>query len=458
MRKSSSAPDEGVPDIITAFQPALIAIEQNPPNPLGRKVLWVLLGFLALLLAGACVFSVDIVAVAQGKLVPATYLKVVQPPEPGIVREILVREGEAVRAGQVLMRMDRQLADADGRSLQTESDTRRWQLKRIDAQLKGSPMPPPDGTAPEIYRQVLTQYQSGVQAYEAALGQEQSQLEKAQQDLAAAEEIRSKLTQVLPIYEEREASYDQLAQKGYVSRIDQVERRRERIERQQDLRTQEFASKAARALIAQSRQKIQQIRSEYRRQLQAERSDAALQYAQLAQELDKYRTRQGWLELKAPQDGIVKEISTHTAGTVVSAGTVLLTLVPKDDSAIAEVWVSNEDSGFVHPGQEVKLKLASYAFQKYGMVDGVVQDVSADSSDAPAASANAGTDPETPPSALPYRARIRLKTQHLEARGRRYELRPGMQVIAEIKQGERRVIEYLLSPVTGTVQEAGRER
>lgn len=446
------------PEVVRAFQPALIALEKTPPNPLGRRVLWVLCGFLVLLLAGALVFSVDEVAVAQGKLVPSTYLKVVQPAEQGIVREILVKEGEAVKSGQVLMRMDTSLMDADRHSVVAEYETRKWQLRRIDAQLKEQGMPPSDGSAPDIYRHALTQYLSGVQAYKAALAQEQSQLEKAEQELAAGEEIRTKLVQVLLIYEQREAAFGQLTEKGYVSKIDQVERKRERIEKQQDLRTQEFTIKAAKAVIAQSQQKIRQLQSDYHRQLQAERAEAALQFERLSQELAKNKTRQGWLELKAPQDGIVKDLSTHTPGTVVNAGTVLLTLVPQADSAIAEVWVSNEDAGFVHVGQKVKLKLAAYSFQKYGMVNGVVQELSADSSEAPSNPEEKGSSAKSPYSALPYRARIRLNMQYLEAKGERYALRPGMQVVAEIKLGKRKVIEYLLSPITGTIQEAGRER
>lgn len=458
MKPNAADQDDVVASVARSFQPSLIALEQQPPSPLGRKILWVLAGFLGLLLLGSFIFSVDEVAVAQGKLVPSSYLKVVQPAEQGIVREILVHEGDEVRAGQVLMRMDTAIADADNRSVQTEYETRKWQLKRIDAQLLEKAMPVSDGASPDIYRQALTQYASNVQAYEAQLAQEKGALDKARQDLAAAEEVKTKLLQVLPIYEEREQAFNKLTEKGYVSKIDQIERKRERIEKQQDLRTQEFAIKAAQAVINQSQQRLRQIESDYKRQLQMERADASVLFEKLTQEISKYETRQGWLELKAPQDGIVKDLSTHTSGTVVSAGTVLMTLVPKSDNALAEVWVTNEDAGFVHEGQQVKVKLSAYTFQKYGMVDGVVDDVSADATDQPNQSVEdqGAFKAKQAPSA--YKARIKLDTQYLEAKGKRYALRPGMQVVAEIKLGRRKVIEYLLSPITGTVQEAGRER
>ena len=119
------------------FQPLLIRLQEAAPNPLGRKLLWAVLGFVALILAWSFLGRLDIVAVADGKLVPSSYLKIVQPSEAGVVKEILVREGEVVRAGQVLMRMDAALSEADLRSIGAEHQARRLALRRIDAQQIG---------------------------------------------------------------------------------------------------------------------------------------------------------------------------------------------------------------------------------------------------------------------------------------------------------------------------------
>jgi HlyD family secretion protein len=137
-----------------------------------------------------------------------------------------------------------------------------------------------------------------------------------------------------------------------------------------------------------------------------------------------------------------------------------MTLVPKDEIMRAEVWVSNQDVGFIRPGEHVKVKLASYQFQKYGMIDGEVGGLSADSTDN---NNQQGQSPQTgnkPGNNQPftYRALIDLKAQYLEASGARHKLTPGMQVTAEINLGTRTILEYLLSPVTGAFQETGRER
>src|SRR5258706_6665828 len=121
------------------FQPALVRLQEAPPNPLGRRVLWVTLAFVAALILWATFGKLDIVAVAEGKLVPDTYLKIVQPTDSGVVKEILVKEGQSVTSGQVLMRMDATLSDSDLKSLTADYHNKRIALRRIDAQFAASP-------------------------------------------------------------------------------------------------------------------------------------------------------------------------------------------------------------------------------------------------------------------------------------------------------------------------------
>jgi HlyD family secretion protein len=239
-----------------------------------------------------------------------------------------------------------------------------------------------------------------------------------------------------------------------------TDKQRERIEKEQDLRTQGFVIRSSQSLIEQSQRKIAQISADYRRQLQTERVETAAQLEKVQQELAKNEHRHRLLELKAPQAGMVKDLATHTAGTVAMPGTILMTLVPKDELLLAEVWVSNQDVGFVRPGQPVKLKLAAFQFTKYGMVEGTVRQVSADATEAPSANtrSDALTGRDRPMGPLTYRALVDLRSQELESDGSRHSLAPGMQASAEINLGTRTVLEYLLSPVREAWHEAARER
>lgn len=439
------------------FLPSLVRLQESPPSPLGRRVLATTLIFLVAVLLWAAFGRLDIIAVAEGKLVPDTYVKIVQPTDSGVVKEILVKEGEEVKTGQVLMRMDAALSESDLKALTADYKNKRIALARIDAQLADAPFTRRADEPAELFAQVFAQYLANRQSYENALAQERATLEKAQHDLAAAEQVRKKLAQTLPHYREQEAAYEKLTNDGFAGRLMFTDKQRERIEREQDLRAQEEGIASARSTIAQEEKKIAQISADYRRALQTERVDIASQLEKAEQELSKQEHRREYLELRAPQDGVVKDLATHTIGTVTSPGTIMMTLVPKDEKLRAEVWVKNDDIGFVRKALPVKLKLATFTFQKYGMVRGEVAHVGADSSDPSAAPATQGPA-KSAGEPLAYRTLIDLKDQFLEVDGEKFRLAPGMQVSAEIHLGTRTVLEYLLSPVQKAFHEAARER
>jgi hemolysin D len=439
-----------------AFHPPLIRLQQAAPHPQGRRVLWMLLGLLAFLLIWALLGRLDIVAVADGKLVPATYLKIVQPSEAGIVKEILVREGEGVRAGQVLMRMDALIANADLDAITTEYTRKRLALARIDAELSGKPFHSDELDSAALVRETGAEYQANRDALAAALAEEHSRLVKAQHELAAARQQKERLEAVLPHYRQQDIAYEKLVQDGFAGAFVGADKRRERIEKEQELATQGHLIASAQASIDQSQQKLKQIEAEYLRQLYVERNEAQTQIDKLAKEQEKQQHRRELLELKAPQDGVIKDLATHTSGTVVQPGTVLASLVPHAEKLKAEVWVSNEDIGFIRPGQPVKLKFAAYSFQKYGMGHGTVEHVSADAQSEEEARDKGLQDAGHRP--LRYKALITLDSSALETDGVKYRLSVGMQTTAEILLGDRTVAEYLLSPVKKAWHEAGRER
>src|SRR5436190_13813897 len=177
------------------FENDYARVQSEAPAPLARTSLYLVLALVVLLIAWAALGRLDIVAVSPGKLVPQTFLKILQPAEAGIVREILVREGELVREGQVLVRMDMKLSEADVRTIEAERIRRRLQLRRIDAELAGATLKRTRDDPPELAAQVDAQLQARRQAYLDALGAEQALLTRAQHDLGAATEIEAKLKQ-----------------------------------------------------------------------------------------------------------------------------------------------------------------------------------------------------------------------------------------------------------------------
>lgn len=442
------------------FAPGLLAIQERPPPKLPRTLMYLVAALFLILLTWSIFGKLDIIASAEGRLVPQSYVKILQPADGGILQEILVKEGQAVKAGQILMRMDPLLAKADQQTLTTELALKSLQLRRIDAELANRPLTRNPDEPEDLFRRVEAQYRDHQQAYHDALGQAREALEKAQRDYAAGTEILTKLREVTPILKAQADSYASMGKEGYVPQVMAQDKQRDYLEKAQDLRAQEATVLSLKAAVMQAKSRLSEVASRYRSELQNERIEAESLYRKLQQEYVKQEHKTALHELKAPQAGVVKDLATHTIGTVVSPGTVLLSIVPEHEPLVAEVMIKNDDVGFVFPKQEVKLKLLAYPFQKYGMLAGEVIHIGPDASgmDTQQAAYKDSSSNGAAAATLPYKALISLRSQVINAEGKTFKIVPGMQVIAEINQGQRSVMEYLLSPVKKTFHDSGRER
>jgi hemolysin D len=434
------------------FRPDLLTIQNSPPSAWPRGLLLAVTGLLGLLILWAIFAKLDVVATAQGRLVPMSFTKVVQPAEAGVVLDILVKDGDAVKAGQTLLRLDARLAQSELTGLGKDVNIKKLTLRRIEAELADRPFSAQASDPVEISAQVEAQFRARRQSYTDALAQETEALNKAKADLASADQVLNKLKQTVPLYRQSAEAYDKLLKEGFVGEVAANEKKREFVEREQDFKAQESNVQSLKAVIAGSEKKLISVRSNYRSQLENERIETMTQLNKSSQELDKSTIRSGLLEIKAPNDGIVKDLAVTTKGAVVQAGSLLLNIVPREEPVQAEVLLSNEDVGFIAVGQKAQIKVAAYPFQKYGLLEGKVLLVAADSSDPKQQQA-------TQQPQLTYRALVSLQTQALVApSGEKLALSPGMLISAEIHQGQRTVLEYLLSPVQKVGAEAARER
>jgi HlyD family secretion protein len=406
----------------------------------------------ACLLVWAALAQRDLVVVAEGRLVPQTFSKAVQTAEGGVIAEILVQDGDRVQAGQVVAKIDARLAEADQRSLGNEVDTWRVSLKFIDAELADKAPPPSKDDRTEIVSAVRSRFDARRQAMVDAVAQETAAVQRATADLVTAQQAFSKIQQVLPTFQQSAEAYERLRKEGFVGDLAAAEKRREAAEKELELKVQAAAVESQKAAVLQAQSKLTSTRSEYRRQLENERSEFLQQFRRGREELNKAVVKTTLMELRTPQEGIVKDVAVTAKGAVVAAGATVLTVVPTHENLRGEVLLKNEDVGFVAPGQEAQIKIAAYPFQRYGLLKGRVELVSADSADP------RQTQPGQPPS-LSYRAMIRLETSKLkDVDGRELSLAPGMGIVAEVNLGRQSVLSYLLSPVRKVAAEAARER
>ena len=447
-----------------AFLPAALALQETPVHPAPRRAAYALMALFTIALAWACLGQIDIVAVAPGRLIVSERTKVIQPLERSVVQRILVQDGDHVEAGQPLVELDPTSAQADKASL---TETRKaaqseWLRARalqqmlskqeqsahihqaLDAKKALENDIPTDWT-PADKADTQAQLAAEWSDITARLARLSAEHQRRQAEAATVRAMIAKLEATLPIARQREQDFAALSAQGFMSGHANQDRRRERIELERDLATQQARYQEAQAALREAQHTRSAYLAETGRSLSERQAQADLKRHQTGQELAKATQREHLATLIAPVSGTVQQLALHTEGGVVTEAQALMVIVPDAASVSAEVQLENKDIGFVAPGQDVAIKLETFPFTRYGTVKATVDKVTQDA-----------VNDEKRGAVFP--ATLKLNQTHIDVDGKPIRLAPGMNVTAEIKTGKRRVIEYLLSPIEKAGRESLRER
>jgi hemolysin D len=459
------------------FLPAALEVMETPASPAGRAVALTICAFFALAIAWAAFGRVDIIATAPGKIVPTGRSKVIQPFETGVVRAVHVQEGQTVKAGDVLVELDPTEAAAERDRLQSELTSALLDAARLRAALSDAPDPAAELAAPvgatadqlEVNRQFLL---SLVAEHHAKLAALDRQIAQQEANHAAVAATVQKLEVSIPLLQQRVDMRRYLTEKELGSKILYLQEEQDLVEHQQELQVQKNRLLEAESALAALREQRLEADAEYRRTNLEGLSQAEQKARSLAENLKKAEERRELQTLRAPVDGVVQQIAVHTVGGVVTPAEPLMVVVPADSKLEIEATVQNQDIGFVRAGEPAQIKVDTFNFTRYGLLRGTVTNVSEDAmvrERAPggsAAGAAAGAsssareseDAQTTGQDLVYTAHVSLDRTEMQVEDKLVKLAPGMAVTVEIKTGQRRVIEYLLSPLLRYKQEALRER
>ena len=428
-----------------AFLPAALSLQETPVHPAPRRCAALICALFVVALAWACIGEVDIVAVAPGRIVVSERTKTLQPLETSVIRKVLVKDGDAVEAGQVLVELDATNASADGLSVRELLESARSDESRsvalIEALRSGHPPRLAAPLSPHGQAQLHAEWQD-ISARLAKLASEQA---RRHAEAATVRETIAKLEATLPIAIQREVDFKKLADQGFMSGHAGQDRTRERIEQERDLATQRARLLEAQAASNEAAQSRAAYLAEAQRALSERHAQAMLKRQQYTQELNKTEQRARLTQLTAPVAGTVQQVAVHTEGGVATEAQVLMVVVPKDAEVTAEVVIDNKDIGFVQPDQDVTIKLETFPYTRYGTVAARVKRVTADA-----------VNDEKKGAIFP--ATLRLGRTHIDVDGKRIALSPGMNLTAEIKTGQRTIIDFLLSPVRRAATESLRER
>jgi hemolysin D len=442
------------------FLPAVLEVLEKPPSPAGRWILWSILVVFGSAFAWSVYGHVDIVA--QGKIIPAGSIKAVQPAQLGVVRRLYVTEGQRVTAGQPLIDLDPTVSDAERDRLEGQIEAASGELERLrvfaDA-IEQRQLPDlADSATPAALVEARDSRSPGGE------GRLQSRIladqwdeysgvrRRAERELAAndAEQAEGnarlkKLRSILPLVTERTAATKKMVERDLAPKLQWNELEQERIETVRQIDVLRCRQRQLVANAGKIRQDLRVRLARLRKTVHMRIAKLDAELSGLEQELVKAKTLTGRQQLASPVTGIVHQMAVHTVGGVVKPAEPLMWIVPDDTELEVEAWVNNCDIGFVDTEDVVEVKVETFPFTKYGTLTGRLAGISHDA-----------VSDET--RGLVYKARILLERSTIEVDGRQARLEPGMAVTAEIRTGNRRLIEFLVSPLLRYRDEFARER
>ena len=398
---------------------------------------------IAVLFVWAAFAQVDQITRGTGKVIPSSKAQLVQPAEPSVVSEILVRSGQSVKKGDLLVRLDDSQSASQLGELQTENERLAARANRLDSEASGSAIGCAPGTPCAEEARLAQARRDTARARESSLA---SAVEQRRRDLSEAQATASSLESSLRLAREQVDMLRPLAAKNIVPQTDLLTAQREVVDIQGRLSAARQAAARASASISQAQADLTQARADFRQQALAERSEVATRIAVNEQSIRGASARRDRNELRAPSDGIVNDVQITTEGGFVGAGEKIMQIVPVGDKLLVEARISPSDRAFVKVGDNANVKITAYDFSIYGGLRGKVAQVSADS-----------IFDEVEREAY-YSVIIETDSSFIKKGGVSLPIVPGMVADVEILTARRSVLSYLFKPVNRAFDRAMTER
>jgi hemolysin D len=432
---------------LNPFSSAAIALQTRPPRLLARAVSLSVCGLVALALVYASLAHIDIVVTAQGRVIPSGKSKTVQPLEAGLVRSIAVKDGQRVRAGDVLLELDPTSSAADGERLRREEWESEAERARSAALVNGTRFEATDAMPAEVRTNQQALLASRLAEQQSRLAAQDADIARRHADHDAIAANLAQLRNGLPLIRKKHQMRQELAAVGHISEAGLIETQLELLNAEKEVDVQANRLTESSAGLAQAVQQRVQMQAEFKSKAASELVDATRKRDAAHQELVKAEQRQRQQVLHAPIDGVVQQLAVTTVGGVVTPAQALMTLVPESSPLEVEAQVLNRDIGQLKVGQRVITKVETFDFTRWGYIEGEVQWVGTD----------AIADQKLGPI---YPVRIKLADTLTPNRvdGHRGAVAAGMTVTADIRAGRRRLIEYFLAPMLRAKEESLRER
>ena len=398
---------------------------------------------IALLTLWAAFAEVEQITRGTGKVIPSSKAQLVQAADPAVVQEILVRGGQRVSKGQLLVRLDDSEAASAVGQLRTENERLEARAARLGAEGGAAGEGCGLGTACAEEAGLAQARRAAARSRESALA---SAVEQRRRDLGEGQATVNSLENSLRLARDEVNMLRPLAEQGIVPRTELLSAEREAVDIQGRLSAARQGVARAQASIRQAQADLSSARLEFREQALNERSEVRTRIAVNQQSIRGAEARQQRNELRAPADGIVNDVQITTVGGFVSPGEMLMQVVPIGDRLLVEARVSPSDIAFIKVGDSANVKVTAYDFSIYGGLTGRVAQVSADS-----------IYDEVERQAY-YTVLIETDRSFISKNGQEFPIVPGMMTDVEVITGKRTILSYLFKPVAKAFDQALTER
>ncbi|MCF8054289.1 MAG: HlyD family type I secretion periplasmic adaptor subunit [Deltaproteobacteria bacterium] len=426
------------------FKPILTEIEDRPASPTGRLFVWIIFMLIAITILAFCFISVDVVIQGKGKVIPLGDVKTFQPLEIGVIKKLYVKEGDYVRAGDILVEMDPATDISDLASKEKNLKLAELSKRRINAVLQGEVFFPSKYPR-EIVQSQEKLHKAQVDAYRFRIEEKEKEIMAMQNTANTAYNKIRELNIVLEMLTEEREKFHQLYEIGAVSKNRYQEKVREELSLRRELEVENGQLEESKIRIEKIKNEIEAYKSTFTEKLLTDLSDKIKEGINLSSDINIIRFKRDKRFIFAPVNGFIHLLPVKTEGGIVSSAQPLISIVPENVPLQIKAMVSNKDVGFVNPWQIATIKVEAYDFQKYGTIEGVVESVSAFNIE----------DNKTDV----YNIYINMKSYQLNNKqGGTFKIKPGMSVMAEINTGKRKVIEFILFPIIKYIDEGTQVR
>ena len=414
------------------FRPHLSEIEETPVSPLGRKILWAIVIFMLIATVWMFLGKTDVVVSARANVVPVGNVKILQALSSGVIKNIYVKEGEAVKKDQLLMEIDPSVEKSNIQAKKKNAQILSLEIAKLQASIEGREFIPPSNADPSIVAMMSGMQLSERQNIQTQKNEIDAQMMQINDQISALQIDIENARKTLRMGKEQERRMRKVL--DIIAKNDYYKLQRENLSYQHEIDRKMQEISTLRSKLNELRYQKEGISSGYKSKLYQMLSQKRSQLAELKAQIDAVAFKEQKQQIKAPMDAVVSKVSFNTLGGVVQPAQELVRLIPKDAPMEFKAIVENKDIGFIKTGMPVAIKIDTYDYQKYGLFEGNVSKISP----------NAIEDKKL---GLVYEVYIKPKNKYLMVDGQKRYLIPGMSATAELKVAQRRIIEFFVYPL-----------